>query len=218
MNNLAILIDLWQEEYEDVTADKKIILTETPKHSFFYNRMIKIPQYRLSDSIINFIESRLDISTIILASYEIVEEIESEYVWYENSRKLLGKERFYKKNSFFKKNQKNTEKIKTDSRILNWKTNKKQIAMHYLYELKILLEKNAYDAIYFCGESWETCVRQRPLGYEKVSNLIKKMQINTAIRVRQDCVLTETNNFFIPSQNPNWKKIDSKEYELKCGL
>ena len=44
------------------------------------------------------------------------------------------------------------------------------------------------------------------------------MKINTSGRVRQDCVLTENNNFFILSQNPNWKKIDNKEYEFTCGL
>jgi len=207
-NNAAILIDVWQEQYDDI-ENGKIVLKEKPLNTKYYKQMLNTPQYQLSEKIITFVDSRPDINFIILGSYN-TRELQSDIAWYKNTIHYLGKAWKFKEKKLhlIKGNE------KTDSRIIHWSTKKTKLSFHFLWEMKYFLSKENIDAVYYCGESWETCVRDRPIGYSNLFNLIEELNTSTAIRVKRDCVLTENNTYFLPHKNRNWNKIKKDEYEL----
>jgi len=208
--NAAILIDLWQEKYEDY-RNGEFSLSEDPVHPVLKKRKEDIPQYKLTENIKNFIESRKDIEYVILASYDIKHELDSKIDWYENTRRYLDDWYDVK----IKKRHLIEGKEATDKRILFWKTNKKKLAFHFLWEIKLFLKKEKINALYYCGESWETCVAQRPVGYDSVSKFCSANSIPTKIRVKNNCVLTENNRYFEPEKNTKWVPIYTDEFELR---
>lgn len=156
--------------------------------------------YKRFENIKKLIESKSSIKTVILASYDIsLTEYYSDTVWYQNSRKFLGDELFEKKAELCRGNE------ITNLLIRNWKCDVFQIAMHYEWEFKKYMQSNKIDNIYLCGQSWDNCVKNRPLGYESLEKFI---DLSTNICVKDSTVKDNKNRCFIPSENQNWEPTD----------
>lgn len=181
MNDIAILIDCW----------------ETWLSKF------KIPfdyDYILFNKIKKFVESNDNIKTIILATYDSIDE--SNTIWHANSLKLLGEELYNNKNILANVDPKSFQR--TDKIILNWSSKKQQIAMHYPWEFEMFIKNNQIDNIYMCGGAMDICVRVRPLGYESLFNIIQKYNLNTHILLKEDCVNDSKGKIFKLEDYPGW--------------
>ena len=162
-----------------------------------------VPEKKLYKNIINFINlSNAD--DVILASYDCVNELDSDVVWYKNSKKRLN-EKFKNKldlyHEEFKKLHPN-KKPYTVKRLFNLHLkNKNQYSAHFPFEL------DSYDRVYLCGKAFEKCVTRRPIGI----NYFK--QTNTEILINQNCVLTATSKK--PIFDDTWEKVDTDLFKLK---
>jgi len=167
--------------------------------------------------IIKFIDNNKNIKTVVLASYNCSKEREtSDSSWYLNY------------NNFFVKSQQNSRKIKdleivhrfyekyntkhpnenTEPDILNYKnTEKFQIAMRWRWELDLYLE--AYQEIkniYVFGMAWDMCVKDRPLGYDSLSELP-----NVNILTNTTCVIDSDGNS--PILDSYWELVSNNTYK-----
>ena len=162
---------------------------------------------KLFGRILNFVENTKSIDTVILASYECdPREYRSKNVWYENTRNFLGYEVYEQKckNQFqFQKEYRNTYK-----EILEYRTNKNQYAMHYLWELNKL---NPTGKIYLCGITFSDCLKNRPLGWKFLKDFeiyVNKHCVSEVINVKNE--VTYTDAVF----DENWIQIDNDTYRL----
>ena len=184
--SLIICIDMWNRltEGHDVSPD-------------------------LSTNIINFIESQPSIQTAVVASYGCQTELESDVVWYKNSRNFLNKDcqHFkikYTEDSFGQ----NTHPL-----FLNYSnSNIFQIAFRYPDELELYLNSaQEIKNIYVAGAAWSICVRYRALGY---INLYDKFIKNTN---RNLLVCTDTvkdhNAMANVKGTPGWKPVTDQIFK-----
>ena len=167
------------------------------------------------------IDNNTNIKTVVLASYNCRKEREiSNSLWYLNY------------NNFFIKSQQHSRKIKdleivhqfyekyntahpnenTEPNILNYKnTEKFQIAMRWRWELDLYLE--AYQEIkniYVFGMAWDMCVKDRPLGYDSLSELP-----NINILTNTTCVIDSDGN--IPILDSYWNIVSNNTYKYTCN-
>ena len=181
MNDIVIIIDCWETWWSKF------------KIPFDYD-------YILFNKIKKFVESSDNIKTIILASYESIDVPTT--IWHTNSLKFLGKDLYDRKDLL--KNVDPDKYRRTDKIILNWVSDKQQIAMHYVWEFEMFIENNKIDNIYLCGEAMDMCVRYRPLGYESLSNIIRKHNLNSRIFLKDDCVNDSKGKIFKLEDYPGW--------------
>lgn len=71
-----------------------------------------------------------------------------------------------------------------------------------------MIEKNNINGIYFCGMSWDRCVKNRDLGYENLYKILKDKGVD--ILVKKDCVIASSEHkfeIFNPNNpmNKDWK-------------
>lgn len=192
MNDIAILIDCWETWYSKL------------KIPFDYD-------YILFNKIKKFVESSDNIKTIIMASYESIDKPTT--IWHANSLKFLGEELYNSKDLL--KDVDPGKYKRTDKIILNWQSAKEQIAMHYDWEFELFLKNNKIDNIYLCGEAMDMCVRYRPLGYESLTAIIRKHNLNSHIFLKNDCVNDSKGKIFKLEDYPGWRKTDRKDiFEL----
>ena len=181
MNDIAILIDCWETTY----SKKKIEWSD---------------DYIMFNSIKTFIETTPSINTIILASYQSYDKRTS--VWYKNCEQLIGKELFRQKDL--------TIEVRpfvlweTAESLLNWESDRYQIAVHELWEFELLLEQRHVGDIYLCGQSLENCIRTRPLGYNALAQFIKDRKLTSRILIKDNCVNDSNGNIFNLDNNPDW--------------
>jgi hypothetical protein len=193
--DLVILIDCFAFKDEDDHWFKRHIINYWGCTFQWMTREIK-----------KFIHTNTNVETIILSSYHCSnEEYNSDAVWYRNSRDFLGEIDFVDKTT---KLLNHTESHRTSKYFLNWITDKHQIAMHEDWELEKFLVTNKVRNIYFCGTAWDVCVKSRPLGYIRVHNLIKRLNLDINLLVHRKCVIDSQNNFFTPNTNPSWVKTE----------
>ena len=163
------------------------------------------------------IENNTNIKTVVLASYNCRKEREiSNSIWYLNY------------NNFFIKSQQHSRKIKdleivhqfyekyntahpnenTEPNILNYKnTEKFQIAMRWRWELDLYLEEHReIKNIYVFGMAWDMCVKDRPLGYDSLSELP-----NVNILTNTTCVIDSDGNS--PILDSYWELVSNNTYK-----
>ena len=184
MNSIAVIIDPW-----------KTTLSWLPLLS---------PYNRCYENIISFVDNQHDIDTVLLSSYDCkTEELKSNNTWYNNSRNFFGEEFSKNKEVFYSKNNPNKINV-TDKKILNWIPNRKHYAVHYMFELDALVDWNELDRIYVMGQTWEDCVKHRPLGYEELKKFFKQKKLDIEIAVKPNTVLAKHNFHFNPKHNLDW--------------
>jgi len=163
------------------------------------------------------IDNNTNIKTVVLASYNCRKEREiSNSLWYLNY------------NNFFIKSQQHSRKIKdleivhqfyekyntahpnenTEPNILNYKnTEKFQIAMRWRWELDLYLEAHQeIKNIYVFGMAWDMCVKDRPLGYDSLSELP-----NVNILTNTTCVIDSDGNS--PILDSYWELVSNNTYK-----
>ena len=181
MNDIAILIDCWETPY----SKKQIAWSD---------------DYIMFNSIKTFIENTPSIKTVILASYQSFDKRTT--VWYKNCENLIGKELFRQKDLTI--DVRPFVLWETAELLLNWESDRYQIALHELWEFELLLEQGSIGDIYICGQSLEECVRTRPLGYESLAQFIKSRNLSSRILIKDTCVNDTDGNIFNSSNNPKW--------------
>ena len=150
MKNIAIIIDAW-------TCPSCHIASHT--HDWMQNTIELISQNQTIDS-------------VILASYDIANEFNSDTIWYTNFKKFNLGELFanmiiaddLQHNLAHPRlaGQLRYEEQQTHWQILtHWWPDKFQIAAFHPYQLTLAGIEN----VYFFGEAWDICVMDRPLGY-----------------------------------------------------
>lgn len=182
MNDAAIIIDCWETWYSR-------------------NKISYSDDYKMFLNIKKFIDSLPSISTVILASYNVVDSPVT--IWHKNSLELLGQEKFNSKDLI--SHLPVEEYRNTDKEILNWVTDKYQISMHYLWELELLLSRTKIDNFYLCGGSTDQCVMNRPLGWESLSEFIKNNNMQSRILLHKDCVNDDDGNTFSVEKYSGWQ-------------
>lgn len=70
--------------------------------------------------------------------------------------------------------------------------------------LESFLISNDVENIFICGCAWDICVRDRPLGYLKVFDLIKKLGLKTNLLVKYNCVKNMDDSYFKLEKNLGW--------------
>jgi hypothetical protein len=195
MNDIAILIDCWE------TLESKF----------------KIPvsyDYKLFKNIKKFVETSDNITTIILASYQSVDEQST--IWHINSLRFLGEELYKFKNPHILKDVDPALYKQTDKIILDWVSEKYQLAMHFDAEFELFVRNNKIGNIYLCGKAMDMCIKDRPLGYESLTKLLRKHNLNSRIFVKDDCINDSKGNIFNLENYPEWIKTnDPTIFELK---
>ena len=156
----------------------------------------------------NFVNDNKNISAVILSSYNCVDaEYKSNNHWYTKNRDWLGIVEF---NNKIPRLFDSDDKSRTSQVLLDWKCDRFQIAMHFPWELEKLLCSDSIENIYFCGTAWDKCVRDRPLGYLSVYDLVQKLGLKINFFIKRDCVLDSNANYFIPELNPDWEETENK--------
>ena len=162
-----------------------------------------VPEKKMYKNIIDFIKQS-DADDVILASYDCLNELDSDNVWNKNSKKRLN-EKFKSKLEMYYEEFKKLDPNKkpyTVKRLFNLHLkNKNQYSAHFPFELDF------YDKVYLCGKAFEKCVTRRPIGI----NYFK--QTDTEILINQNCVLTATSQK--PIFDNTWEKIDNDLFKLK---
>lgn len=196
-DSIVVLIDLWQPNW---------------KKEEFPNKK----NWDMIDNIITFINSNNNISTVILANYNVKKsETLSDTVWYKTQNKLFGNNiRFIQESEeYFKNGPKVKGFIDSAQDILNY-NNKSifQIAMRNFWELNYYIENIDQNIknIYLCGGAWEACVKYRPLGcYELYKNLSNK---GISIFANPNCIIDFSYNFPNLNLESDWKWIENDTY------
>jgi hypothetical protein len=96
------------------------------------------------------------------------------------------------------------DKKSTLKSFLRWRSKAKKIFITEEEEIETLIKENHIEEIYMCGSAWDACVQNRPLGYLNLKRIVQKNRISTQILVKDNCVMTLNEKFFIPSENPDW--------------
>ena len=179
--NLAILIDCWHTSTQWLPFD---------------------PDIRLYNRIIEFVDNDPTIDAVCLASYNISKlEYFSNNHWYNTvKQKHAAFERLDKHNK-----QLDIPLHKTNNKILNWKSKKKQFVAHFVDQID-----NDYDKIYLCGKALELCILRRPLG---LYGFLEKNKTN--IFVKTDCVLTQNGKIPKELNDDYWNRVDNNTYITK---
>ena len=201
--SIAILIDCW----EDPQRWKKSKQYPVDKMKKYFIQ-----------TILNFIESNQNITTVVLASYSATQEYgEADHIWYKNNREFYGTAKlnkirllYHAHHQFYKDFSK--EPTTTNQTILNYvNLDKFQISMHWLWELEYYLSLHPeIKNVYVFGEAWEVCVRSRPLGY---FSLLEIPNIN--ILTNTTCVLGMAMTCPYLPNNTFWKPLNNNTYLLK---
>lgn len=180
MKNVAIIIDAWETKYSWFPL--------SAYHKCYRN-------------IRRFVEDRDDISHVLLSSYDCdPTELNGDSHWYNNSKKLFGDGFLDLKKEFYYEKSKETEvqrvhKLQhTDRRMLDWKCDKQQLALHYQFELDALLDWKQVKRIYLMGQSWEDCVRLRPLGYVSLQKFFRENDLDIEICISVHTLLDRNGN------------------------
>ena len=188
--SLAILIDFWHPVF--------------PKKRF--------------DETIEFLNSTTAIKTTVLSTYNSRSELFFYHtsIWYRNRKDWYEKSCTWAKDRATvedKLNIKNTTVLnsKTDTGIFQYRNpNQHQIAMLEYWEIEYYLSiypeiKN----IYVLGSAWEECVKYRPLGYLKLSQLRKK---NINILTHTNLVLSNQSTHPDLSLERHWINVEGNVY------
>lgn len=183
---IIILIDLW-----DRLVDGKLLSSAG------------------SNNIINFIESEPTIQTAVLSSYGCFSELESNNLWYSNSRE------FFKNlpNSLQKYQYEIVSGQSTHPTLFNYVNSRiNQIAVRYLEELEFYLKfypeiKN----IYIAGAAWSICVKDRPLGYVNLfRTFIKNTDRNLLVHSN---TVRECGKQAVISGTPGWVPVTDQIFK-----
>jgi hypothetical protein len=84
--------------------------------------------------------------------------------------------------------------------------------MYWWWELEYyLLLHPEIKNIYFFGMAWEQCVRNRPLGYESISEKMPNLNILT----NSKCVLSTNIHSFNMENEPEWKSLGNDIYHYQ---
>jgi len=86
---------------------------------------------------------------------------------------------------------------------------KHQVEMLDIESLRLFLTTNDVAKIYMCGCAWDICVRDRPLGYLNVFNLISKLYMDIDILVKADCVKNSDDSYFDLDSNKDWHPTET---------
>jgi hypothetical protein len=78
-----------------------------------------------------------------------------------------------------------------------------------LNEFECFLKENKIEGIFICGSAMDVCVKNRPLGYISIFNLIKKLNLNTNIFLKYNCVKYMDNSYFKIERELDWDKTDN---------
>lgn len=194
MNDIAILIDCWDQ----------------PVHRYKIYSFLTRTDYRMILNSKKFINNNNKIKTIILSSYQCSDdEVLSNSIWYQNRRRKTrnifpGKEHL--KNGW--------PTMTTSPMLLNWVIPSKfQIALFFEDEIKNILLNEKIDNIYLFGQSWNKCLKTRPLGYDSLIKIIKENNLNTKLRIKENCVTR-----FSSKLNPQWMKLENGIYEYDFSI
>ena len=150
MKNIAIIIDAW-------TCPSCHIASHT--HDWMQNTIELISQNQTIDS-------------VILASYDIANEFNSDTIWYTNFKKFNLGDLFANMIIAYDlqhnlTHPKLASKLRHKEQQTHWQIlthrwpDKFQIAAFHPYQLSLSTIRN----VYFFGASWDICVMHRPLGY-----------------------------------------------------
>lgn len=179
--NLAILIDCWHTSFQWLLFD---------------------PDTRLYNRIIKFVDNDPSIDAVCLSSYNISNlEYFSDNHWYKNiEQKTLNFERLEDHNRNL-----DIAVQKTNSKILNWKSRKKQFVAHFVDQIE-----DRYDKIYLCGKALEICILRRPLG---LYGLLESNRSN--IFIKSSCVLTQDGKIPNMLDENIWSSVRDDTYTAK---
>jgi hypothetical protein len=116
---------------------------------------------RVYSNIIKTLNRTKEIKAVILASYD-VDDIPTDNLWYMNHTKLRNHSQ------------------KTADVILNYvNPDKLQIAMTSFEDFAGFLDKHReIENIYFMGQSWNSCIMNRPIGIKSCGNIQRNIIIN----------------------------------------
>ena len=203
---IAILIDCW--EYPRTINDIRMLGNQN-----MYERMLA------------FIAGTRQIKTVILASHLRYEYMNSDAVWYQNSRNmfhsalelpssLVESEQHSDSWELNDPNRNRTFHIKTHPTVLNWNpvdSGKFLIAMDREWQLRYYLSQNPeLRTAYIFGIAWKQCVHTRPLGVYALSRLS-----GLKILTHQDFVLSEEYQPVDISSDPEWMPLSDKIYRCR---
>jgi hypothetical protein len=187
--SLAILIDCW----------------ESPN-----------PNKELPNNIISFIEKNDNIDTVALASYNC-KQADNRH-WFHNYVEIFNTKQTSRKirdlsyvHKVFNQYDNKYPTENTNQIILDYvNKNKTQLTMTWLWELEYYLSTRPdIKNIYVLGQTWENCVRIRPLGYQ---NLIEMPNVN--ILTNTNCVLTMAGKFPVP-EDSEWERVADTIWKYK---
>jgi hypothetical protein len=162
---------------------------------------------------------------VLLATYQSQEHqsLSESNLFYQNSYRAFGNYRLIPatRNQFFKdiNDDGGDGTASTDPKILNYQWPGSQYAITRTWHLKLLFEKyflNVKD-IYVAGDSWNACVRTRPVGVDALLNLKRfgDLPIDSRILAMRDTVLEYSPRELEIFMNPEahgFKQLDQDRY------
>lgn len=192
--SIAILIDCWK--------------------SPILNKDLEKCYRRITD----FLDTSENIKTVVLASYNCKDEhAECNSIWYRNNtamcdhaiRKKIA--HLHQAHDYLYKYDNKYPVEQTDPIILDYINPAKfQISMHWWWELEYyLLLHPEIKNIYFLGQAWEECIKNRSLGYEAV--IEERPDLN--ILVNTQLVMPENHSNIVDlTDDPNWINVEGSTY------
>jgi hypothetical protein len=186
--SLAILIDCWESS----------------------------PNTILPNNIISFLDKTDSIGTVVLASYNCKQPTNKH--WFHKYVEIFATNQSSKKikdlahvHQVFNHYDDEYPKEKTSPILLNYvNSNKTQLTMNWLWELEYYLSTHPeIKNVYVLGAAWEKCVRIRPLGFTRLTELP-----NINILTNTSCVLTMAGKFPVP-EDSEWEHVTDTIWKYK---
>jgi hypothetical protein len=205
--SIVVLIDCWNRPSKNSSANNTNLLEQ------------------MIENILKEISNIPDLSAVILATYESVEYKNSNNRYYTQADELFNTHQpiAYVRDIYQNLNYGNYSQKATNSKILEHDFPVNQLAMVNPYQIEYYIQMVVPHVknIFFFGQSWNLCVKHRPIGYESISKLIKwnHLSRDTKLFTLNNCILdfdTITNELFIPEliRDPSCKYVTDNLFQI----
>ena len=171
----------------------------------------------LSSSIIDFITLREEIKYVVLASYDVPYNDDSNTVWRDTYQRLFFDDApitikyMYSIADIVRKSaDQNISKLeKTDTTLLNHVFNNKvQISLRHFFELEYLLKYDPdIETIWYFGAGWDRCVKNRELGWNYMKQLTGKELLTVSICIGPFLHKVDS--------DLNWEPVSSRDFTYR---
>jgi len=192
--SIVILLDCWESTPDDSVQNKTLIDSKI-------------------DNIINEVENVIpNVEAVVLTTYESTEALLLRTnPYYSNTYELLYNSQHIQgiKDSYMSTLCQNSilDRAHTHKGILEYKWKCEQYAFFNELQLEYYINHVVphVRTVYYFGKSWNICVRNRPIGWRSVSQLIKYNHLtNVGLYTKNNCILERnlnTNELYIPNLN-----------------